>query len=167
MKNKSRYPTLSEILKKKNNFTKEEIATIIIWKTKWFKRWKHKSKKIQIIALKELIENFCDATGSNNVDIIEGKEYAYTNYNDSDDYHDYQDEYDEDDEYDYHEYENNNQIILDIKNPSIISTLHEIAHHIHGNGETKACRWSTQLFKENFPKDFKNLKFKGHLLIKK
>jgi hypothetical protein len=59
-----------------------------------------------------------------------------------------------------------NIIEIDKNNPSIISTLHEIAHNIFGNSELQACRWSIQLFQEIFPKDYKKLKWQNHMLIK-
>lgn len=58
-------------------------------------------------------------------------------------------------------------IYLDKKNPSIISTLHELAHHLYGPDELMACTWSTQLFKQCFPSFYKKLTWEKHLLIKK
>jgi len=50
-------------------------------------------------------------------------------------------------------------------NPSIISTLHEIGHHLYGHSELKACRFSIHLFKQTFPKAFQKLSWKDHTLI--
>jgi len=50
---------------------------------------------------------------------------------------------------------------------SIISTLHEFAHHIFGSDETKACRWSVWLFKKTFKKAYEQLEWQGHMLIKR
>ena len=55
---------------------------------------------------------------------------------------------------------------LDVTNPSIVSTLHELGHHLHGASELKACQWSIHLFKTIFPASYKKLKWKGHLLVK-
>jgi hypothetical protein len=49
---------------------------------------------------------------------------------------------------------------------SIISLLHEFAHHLFGSSELKACRWSVWLFKKTFPKAFQKLEWKGHMLKK-
>lgn len=49
---------------------------------------------------------------------------------------------------------------------SIISSLHELAHHLFGPDETKACRWSVHLFKKTFPKAYAGLEWRGHTLIK-
>jgi hypothetical protein len=151
----TKYPNFKEILRKKNKFSKKEIATIIVWKSIWFKNWKRKSKKQQIQGLRELILNFCEALELSNPDIIEGTEYYYQAEECIDG--------------------DGNQdvewidpiISIDKKHPSIISTLHEIEHHINGDSELKACRWSTQLFKNYFTKDYNNLKWKGHMLVKK
>ena len=64
-------------------------------------------------------------------------------------------------------------IVIDAKNPSILSTLHEFAHSIDTNNKTTrqqelfACRWSVQLFQKAFPASFKNLSWEGHMLKKK
>lgn len=50
---------------------------------------------------------------------------------------------------------------------SIISTLHEFAHHAFGPDETKACRWSVWLFKKTFPKAYEQLDWQGHTLVKR
>ena len=51
--------------------------------------------------------------------------------------------------------------------PSILSTLHEIGHAIRGSKELNACVFSIALFKMCFPEEFKNLEWKGHVLIRK
>ena len=50
---------------------------------------------------------------------------------------------------------------------SIISALHEFAHHAFGPDETKACRWSVWLFKKTFPKAYDRLEWQGHMLVKR
>jgi hypothetical protein len=50
---------------------------------------------------------------------------------------------------------------------SIISTMHEFAHHLFGADETKACKWSVWLFKKTFSKAFEQLVWKGHMLTKR
>lgn len=49
---------------------------------------------------------------------------------------------------------------------SIISALHELAHHLFGASELKACRWSIWLFKKTFPIAYSKLVWKQHLLIR-
>lgn len=51
--------------------------------------------------------------------------------------------------------------------PSILSALHELGHHLYGESELDACRFSVHLFKEEFPKSFAKLTWKGHQLVKK
>jgi len=58
------------------------------------------------------------------------------------------------------------QTIILNKQNSIISTLHELAHHLYGPNEYNACRWSIQLFKLTFPRAYSLLKFRGHMLVK-
>jgi hypothetical protein len=47
---------------------------------------------------------------------------------------------------------------------SIVTTLHEFAHHIFGRSETQACRWSVWLFKRTFPRTFERCTFDGHFV---
>jgi len=49
---------------------------------------------------------------------------------------------------------------------SIISSLHELSHHLAGSSELTACIWSISLFKAAFPKAYNKLEWKGHLLIR-
>lgn len=52
------------------------------------------------------------------------------------------------------------------ENLSIISALHELGHAIYGISELKACVFSIEIFKACFPKEFKKLKWEGHMLMK-
>ena len=54
-------------------------------------------------------------------------------------------------------------IVID-RSLSIVSTLHELAHHLFGENEKIACRWSIWLFKKVWPKAFAKLRWEGHLL---
>jgi len=63
-------------------------------------------------------------------------------------------------------YNSVNKTIFINNSTSIISLLHEFAHHLFGHSELKACRWSVWLFKKTFPTSFAKLKWKGHLLCK-
>lgn len=55
----------------------------------------------------------------------------------------------------------------DKKRLSIISTLHETGHALHGASELKACAFSIAIFKEIFPIEFARLEWKKHELRKK
>jgi hypothetical protein len=50
--------------------------------------------------------------------------------------------------------------------PSIITALHELAHHLFGRSEWKACRWSVWLFRKTFPIAYAALVWDGHLLVR-
>jgi hypothetical protein len=63
-------------------------------------------------------------------------------------------------------YHKPSKTIIMNQSTSIISLLHEMAHHLFGNSELKACRWSVWLFKKTFPKAFQKLVWKGHMLTK-
>jgi hypothetical protein len=49
---------------------------------------------------------------------------------------------------------------------SIISTMHEFGHHLHGASELDACRFSVWLFKKTFSKAYENLEWSGHMLVR-
>ncbi len=51
--------------------------------------------------------------------------------------------------------------------PSIMSTLHEVGHALLGTSELDACRFSVAIFQKVFPKEFNQLEWKGHMLIRK
>ena len=48
---------------------------------------------------------------------------------------------------------------------SVVTYLHEFAHAL-GKDETDACRWSINLFRRCFPRQFARLLHKGHMLIR-
>jgi len=47
---------------------------------------------------------------------------------------------------------------------SVVTYLHEFAHHLFGKDERKACRWSINLFRRCFPKSWEKLRFEGHMV---
>ncbi len=48
---------------------------------------------------------------------------------------------------------------------SVVTFLHEFAHAL-GMGEREACRWSINLFRKCFPKQYAKLNHRRHMLIK-
>ena len=63
-------------------------------------------------------------------------------------------------------YERKTKTININKSLSIISSLHEFAHHLYEPSELKACRWSVHLFRKVFKEEFKKLSWDGHMLKK-
>lgn len=47
---------------------------------------------------------------------------------------------------------------------SILSTLHELGHHLFGASELDACRFSVWLFRAAFPNAYDQLEWDGHTL---
>lgn len=142
---KMKYPTKKEILNKRPKIDPTIIKIVMIWKEFFFIYWDKKSNQDKLEKLIYLIEriNLIQAKSPKKLYILKielGYFYAYN--------------------------KKLKTICLDRSNPSIISTLHEIGHHLYGNNELKACRWSVWLFKECFPKEYSKLKWKGHLLSK-
>lgn len=58
-------------------------------------------------------------------------------------------------------------IVLDGTRPSVVSSLHEFAHHLFGPSELTACRWSVWLFRRTFPRTYRRLAWNGHMLVRR
>lgn len=131
------YPTKEEILSKKIVYSKKTIEKIEDWKKENWTNWKKLNNPNKILKLCKLISSLTNERKGVNIN-HEGKYYCYS--------------------------PNEAVIQLDMENPSVISTLHEVAHHFYGASELQACRWSIGLFEKVFPTDFKKLHFDGHML---
>ena len=134
------YPTKEEILETPVKFRKGTILIVKLWKTTAFKNWKLSTTGDKLEKLTELTKALSKIYRIKPPTMVPYSVYAYEPETQS--------------------------ILVDIANPSIISTLHELGHHIFGKSERKVCRWSIWLFKECFPLSYKKLKWENHLLIK-
>lgn len=134
------YPTKEQILNNEIIFRKKTIDTIIKWKEKYFNdnKWKETDKNQALIELLTVLGLIYNKPV--NIEMDTNFIFAY------------------DPEV--------QTIYLNSSKPSIISSLHEFAHHIKGNNEYEACGWSVWLFKKTFPESYKKLKWNGHLLTK-
>ncbi len=56
-------------------------------------------------------------------------------------------------------------ITLDGDDGSVVTTLHEFAHHLFGRSERQACRWSVWLYRGTFPRAYARLTWRGHMLV--
>jgi hypothetical protein len=130
------YPTKEKILKTPYKHLSITLELVNIWKKDFYQTEFWKENKIK--CLEYLIGGLSHMRYITNVTI--GKKYCYQ--------------------------PNSKTIVLDKNNPSIISTLHEYAHHILGPDELEACRWSVWLFKKCFPNEYAKLTWKGHMLKK-
>lgn len=134
------YPTKKEILEKKITLKKESLLTLKNWKKKYLKEWNKKKEDQKLYELEILIKEMNKTNNGKKIKIILEEEYAY--------------------------YPQTKTITQNKYKPSIISSLHELAHHLYGDSELIACTWSIKHFMTIFPKQFKKLKWKGHLLVK-
>ena len=136
------YPTKEEILKIKPPINEETINIVKNWRKVFMHRWKYYTIKQKIETLNKLI--YCvqvmENTGLPPAKTKAAKQYKYS--------------------------KKKKTIYYDNKNPSIISSLHETAHHLFGPDELLACRWSIHLFKECFPTAYKQLHWVNHQLKK-
>lgn len=140
------YPTKEKILAKNPNIEQKFIEITKLWKHNYFRKWSSKSKiekRNNIELLIWILAMAADAMkikSSKKLQLAEGIEYAYNTKKQT--------------------------IIFERGNPSIISALHELGHHLYGSSELKACRWSIWLFRTCFPKQYEKLNWEGHMLKK-
>jgi hypothetical protein len=135
----AKYPTKEEILASEPKFHEEMLWCVKEWSL-LLKGWKNMDNAKKMLSLEFLIYTICPFYKKEMPKIKWTTEYKYNL--------------------------RTKTMYLNIDNPSIISTLHELGHHLHGASELKACQWSVHLFKGAFPKSYAKLKWKGHLLVK-
>ena len=140
------YPTKKQILSSKIKIPPNTIEIVKIWKEYYFTKhnWNKLTKENNLHNLKILILGLTMITNKKHsvLPIVkDGDSYKYNPLELT--------------------------IYQDKNKPSIISALHELAHHLYGKSELTACRWSIAIFKKTFPKEYKKLSWKGHTLIKK
>lgn len=133
----NQYPTKEEILKNQPEKISDDIRILCDWKEEHYKSWKEKPNTQKLAALKLLIISLSNLY----------KKSCTIETSNNDFYN-----------------PNSKTIFLNLDKPSIISTLHEFAHHIYGSSELKACAYSVWMFKIVFPKVFNKMDFDGHLL---
>lgn len=143
----TRYPTKEEILSRRPTYKKGLIPLIREFKGEWLRQKKENpdfmaTHEARFQLLSELLTKL-SALYNKPLNHVSYEENAPSCY-----------------------YQSATQTIAINRSLSIISTLHEFAHHIHGHSETRACRWSVHLFKEIFPKAYNRLEWQGHLLVK-
>lgn len=145
----SKYPTKEEILAEPYELSNELYEAIREWKRRYFNgQWKEKTNELKFLALEELIHMICAHSGNDlNHPEFETHQGGWC-------------------------YESNGPyyvggtIFGEIGRPSIISALHELGHHLFGESELNACRFSTSIFMKCFPNSYKNLIWDGHMLKK-
>lgn len=130
------YPTKTEILEAiKHTDVSRYTHNLETWKAEEYNaKWSQLSNKEKQIALFLL----CHSVSTKPILVIYGDHYGYTPHL--------------------------NQVTLDIKKPSIMSTLHELGHHEFGIKEIDACRFSVKLFTQVFPSEYSKLIWCGHML---
>lgn len=137
------YPTPEEIMDHPISFRLSTIDIVTDWRAAHFGSWPSLEKSTRVDALSALARKLLQSYGVEVFTVQNGDAYSYR--------------------------PDSRTLTIDRENPSIISTLHEVAHAIYGASELQACRWSVWLFKKVFPKAFDNLTFApgSHLLVRK
>lgn len=135
------YPTKEEIIDKPIKHKKEIINVVKHWKKENWLPARQSNPLEKFAVIKDLLLNIAFAYGKQvNVEFV--PELLSCCYNPK-------------------------THTISINDPiSIISALHELAHHLFGRSELKACRWSIWLFKKTFPKAYAKLVWKEHMLVR-
>lgn len=134
------YPTKEQILSAPYKIKELDKGSINAWKKMcYIDKWKKADTKGRIIYLGILLGILNNGRKANPLKgVTLGHVYAYS--------------------------PKSKVIMLDKRNPSILSTLHEYGHHLLGPSELEACVWSIRLFEKTFPNEFKKLRWEGHML---
>lgn len=138
------YPTKEQIIGTPHTHKPEVIKLVKLWKKEvWFPlRNQGPSDKDKFEALKALIQRIAEEAYQKPVEVDYEAEVMSCYYQ-----------------------PDRNRIVIN-KSLSILSSLHELAHHLFGPSELKACRWSVWLFKKTFKKAYSQLEWRGHMLVK-
>lgn len=141
-----RYPTKEEILKEPRPLFRKPLFNILSgWKDEFYEGWREKEDKDRFYGLQVLVERICREVYN-----VEPPEVLRHEFDTS---------------YVLPARGYRNGIIF-ICVPSILSTLHELGHHLFGKSEYHACRFSVWLYQLRFPNAMKELVWKDHLLVK-
>lgn len=137
-----KYPTKEEILDNLYEINDITFKAVRKWKRSYFNgKWKTTDEITKFHCLQELIGMICESINTE-MPILSMHQGGWC-------------------------YDPNNKTIYgEIGRPSIISTLHELGHHIFGASELQACSFSTSIFITCFPQSYKNLIWDGHMLKK-
>lgn len=135
---KNNYPSKEEILKTPFKFTPEVLTITANWKKIYLENIKKKTESDKTTEIKILLYLIA---GFTHPAIRLGTKYSYDNID--------------------------KVISLDKDHASVISALHELGHHLYGDSELEACRFSVWLFKTIFPEFYEKLNWVGHLLLVK
>lgn len=130
---KGQYPTREEILDE--HLSKETTFEpgVVNFCNSWKKEWKRDKNRCRYELIRDLIRGISDNKETETPRIRQDME-AETPY-----------------------YIPSCKTIFLNRHLSIISALHELGHHLYGESELLACRFSVHLFKEVFPKAFSKL----------
>jgi hypothetical protein len=134
------YPTKEEILSNEVIFNKNEIDIINFWKKTFYNgKWGKLSEHEKFYYLSKLIVKISNSYNKPIRAIYISRMAGYNPWIEA----------------------------IFLNKPSITTSLHELAHHLNGENELEACRWSIWLFMKCFQKEYNNLTWDGHLLVKR
>jgi hypothetical protein len=133
------YPTKEQILEREHLFKPELLRAVKAWKMEHYNgSWSTMTLEQKLASLCALVD-VLDG-GQRTVRVTIGSLYCYQ--------------------------PGSRTIAIKGDNPSILSTIHEMGHHVKGRSELAACRYSVWLFKKCFPKAYERLEWRGHMLVR-
>lgn len=135
----SDYPTKERILERERMFKPKLLAAVKAWKREHYNgQWSSKTVEQKIASLVELVDVLDNRQRT--VRVTVGEIYRY--------------------------FPGQRLLEIDGRNPSIISTIHEMGHHVCGLSELAACRYSVWMFIKVFPRAYERLEWRGHMLVR-
>ena len=136
------YPTREEILDGDPKHKASVIKMVKQWKKETWWEARKGAQPIKFQALSDIISNIASEIYKKPVDV----EYNPETYSCA--------------------YSPARNVIIINSSLSVISALHELAHHLFGASEKKACIWSVHLFRKTFPTAYSRLEWDGHMMVK-
>lgn len=138
------YPTKEEILANLRPLDKRTVLAMRFFKDTFYVSWRIQSNNLKLLSLKALVDSICILMEEEVPDVkISHFGYSYL-------------EEDVD--------EGKNAVIYLGPEASILSTLHELGHHLYGPSELDAQVFAVSCYKIINP-TLKGLQWKGHLLV--
>lgn len=132
------YPTRSQIMLEPRPFFRFGLFKVVSnWKEWAYPEWSLKDEDLRMENLQGLVQGICKVYEVPVPKVLFGDTDCYSPLT---------------------------QEIL-LTKPSVVTTLHELAHHLFGPSEYHACRFSVWLYKLRFVSAYEKLEWHGHLLV--
>jgi len=133
------YPTKTQVLTEpRPNFKRGLMDLVSEWKKEFYGGWEQEFEETQMLGLAVLSLRICALYNVGLVDVTIGEVDSFSPK-------------------EQHIY---------LTKPSVITMLHELAHHLFGPDELQACRWSVWIYQLRFRNDYNKLVWDQHRIVR-